>query len=82
MPSLGRLMVSPTHPNRTTFLRRLGSKTGSEIFGVNMPTKPLTLARSGKQSRFQTGHILTAFAKSVSPHSYNVRLKSEWAWMA
>jgi hypothetical protein len=31
---------------------------------------------------FRTGHILTAFAKSVSPHSYKGRMKSDWVWIA
>src|SRR6202035_5147762 len=31
---------------------------------------------------FRTSHILTAFAKSVSPHSYKGRMKSDWVWIA
>src|SRR5580704_13237868 len=31
---------------------------------------------------FRTNHILTAFAKSVSPHSYKGRMKSDWVWIA
>jgi len=27
---------------------------------------------------FRKSHILTAFAKSVSPHSYKGRMKSDW----
>jgi hypothetical protein len=30
----------------------------------------------------RTSHILTAFAKSVSPHSYRGRMKSDWVWIA
>jgi hypothetical protein len=26
--------------------------------------------------------ILTAFAKSLSPHSYRGRMKSDWVWIA
>ena len=32
--------------------------------------------------RFSDNHILTAFAKSVSPHSYKGRMKSDWVWIA
>jgi hypothetical protein len=31
---------------------------------------------------FWTSHILIAFAKSLSPHSYKGRLKSDWVWIA
>lgn len=51
-----------------------------------------SVSLSGKRSHWQgatgtldcrtTSQILTAFAKSVSPHSYKGRMKSDWVWIA
>jgi hypothetical protein len=40
-------------------------------------SQAVTLAPGGR-----TSHILTAFAKRVSPHSYKGRMKSDWVWIA
>src|ERR1700687_5253172 len=53
-----------------------------EKLGVSLSTKQSHWRAAEGTFDFGTGHILTAFAKSVSPHSYKGRMKSDWVWIA
>jgi hypothetical protein len=61
---------------------RCWEKTRSEMLGVSLSAKRSHWHGAEGKLDFRTSHILTAFAKSVSPHSYKGRMKSDWVWIA
>jgi hypothetical protein len=71
---LGLPGMSPQSP--------LLGETRSEMLGVSLSAKRSHWHGAEGKLDFRTSHILTAFAKSVSPHSYNGRMKSDWVWIA
>src|ERR1700676_3381897 len=54
----------------------------SEMLGVSLSAKRSHWHGAEGKLDFRTSHILTAFAKSVSPHSYKGHMKSDWVWIA
>ena len=66
-------------------MRRLGhNECGiyAEMLGVSLSAERSHWHGAEGKLDFRTSHILTAFAKSVSPHSYKGRMKSDWVWIA
>ena len=57
-------------------------ETRSEMLGVSLSAKRSHWHGAEGTLDFRTSHVLTAFAKSVSPHSYKGRMKSDWVWIA
>src|SRR5712664_3723535 len=57
-------------------------ETRSEMLGVSPSAKRSHWHGAEGKLDFRTSHSLIAFAKSVSPHSYKGRMKSDWVWIA
>jgi hypothetical protein len=72
-PAFDLSRTSRHHPNGP-----LLGETRNAMLGVSLSAKPSHWHGAEGKVDFRTSHILTAFAKSVSPHSYKGRMKSDW----